>query len=50
MKDGLCYGVLDVDSPILSRFSLEDQAGLVRIVTEMMNHSMWMEREGRIAD
>jgi GAF domain-containing protein len=44
MKDGKYYGVLDVDSPILARFSLEDQAGLERIVTEIMGHAMWKER------
>lgn len=44
MKDGKCYGVLDVDSPILARFSLEDQAGLERIAAEIMGHAMWQER------
>ncbi len=44
MKEEKCYGVLDVDSPILSRFTLEDQAGLERIVGEMMEHPMWNER------
>lgn len=28
LKDGKVYGVLDIDSPILSRFSKEDETGL----------------------
>jgi len=44
MKEEKCFGVLDVDSPILSRFSLDDQAGLERIVNEIMEHPMWSER------
>jgi putative methionine-R-sulfoxide reductase with GAF domain len=44
MKDGKCFGVLDVDSPSLARFSLEDQAGLERIVIEIMAYAMWKER------
>ena len=38
-KDGRIYGVLDIDSPILDRFSLEDLAGLqefVHILEEML--------------
>lgn len=44
MKDEKCFGVLDVDSPSLARFSVEDQAGLERIVIEIMAHAMWKER------
>ena len=31
-KDGTVYGVLDIDSPLLNRFSREDQAGLEALV------------------
>ena len=31
-KDGTIYGVLDIDSPILNRFSEEDQEGLEEFV------------------
>ena len=39
-KDGAVYGVLDIDSPLLNRFSKEDQAGLeslVRVLEEMLS-------------
>ena len=39
-KDGAVYGVLDIDSPLLSRFTEEDQAGLeglVRVLEEMLS-------------
>ena len=38
-KNGAVYGVLDIDSPLFDRFSLEDQAGLealVQILEEML--------------
>ena len=38
-KDGTVYGVLDIDSPLFDRFSLEDQAGLesfVRVLEEIL--------------
>ena len=44
MKDGKCFGVLDVDSPSLARFSLEDQTNLERIAAEIMAYAMWEER------
>lgn len=31
-KDGAVWGVLDIDSPVTGRFSLEDQAGLEAVV------------------
>lgn len=31
-KDGAVWGVLDIDSPITGRFTLEDQAGLEAVV------------------
>lgn len=31
VKDGVLIGVLDLDSPSLARFSLEDQAGIERL-------------------
>ena len=34
-KDGKVFGVLDIDSPILSRFNEDDLEGLVRIVSSM---------------
>ena len=39
-KDGAVYGVLDIDSPLLNRFSKEDQAGLealVKVLEEMLS-------------
>lgn len=38
-RDGRVYGVLDIDSPVLNRFTQEDRAGLtefVRILEEML--------------
>lgn len=32
IKDGELIGVLDLDSPVVGRFSLEDQAGVERLV------------------
>lgn len=32
LKDGRLIGVLDLDSPVLARFSAEDQAGIERLV------------------
>jgi len=34
-KDGKVFGVLDIDSPILSRFNEDDLEGLVSIVSSM---------------
>ncbi|MBQ0026849.1 MAG: GAF domain-containing protein [Lachnospiraceae bacterium] len=34
-KSGDIYGVLDIDSPITSRFSESDEAGLVKYVKEL---------------
>ena len=34
-KDGEIFGVLDIDSPIKGRFSVEDQAGLEALVKEL---------------
>ena len=42
-KDGAVYGVLDIDSPLFDRFSLEDQAGLetlVRVLEEMLKSAV----------
>lgn len=39
-KDGTVYGVLDIDSPLLNRFTAEDQdglEGLVRVLEEMLS-------------
>ena len=32
IKDGVLYGVFDIDSPRLNRFSIEDQQGLEAMV------------------
>lgn len=34
-KDGKVIGVLDVDSPVIDRFKLDDQVGLERFVKEL---------------
>ena len=34
-KDGFIKAVLDIDSPILNRFSIEDKLGLERLVKEI---------------
>lgn len=34
-QDGRVVGVLDIDSPLLDRFSPEDEAGLVKVVGEI---------------
>lgn len=34
-KNGALYGVLDIDSPVLSRFSAEDAAGLELVVKSL---------------
>ena len=39
-KNGAVYGVLDIDSPLLNRFSREDQTGLeslVKVLEEMLS-------------
>ena len=39
-KNGAVYGVLDIDSPLLNRFSREDQSGLeslVKVLEEMLS-------------
>lgn len=38
VKDGRLIGVLDIDSPLESRFDEADQAGLERLVAELTNH------------
>lgn len=38
MKDGSVIGVLDIDSPELSRFTKEDQEGLELFTKVLMNH------------
>ena len=37
LKDGLLLGVFDIDSPLLNRFSEEDQAGLESLVDAFIN-------------
>ena len=32
LKNDMCFGVLDVDSPLINRFEMEDQEGLNKIV------------------
>lgn len=38
VKDGEVFGVLDIDSPIKSRFSAEDKAGLEQFVSVLEKH------------
>ena len=37
IKDGAVVGVFDIDSPLLNRFSEEDQAGLESLVAAFMD-------------
>ena len=37
-KDQALYGVLDIDSPKLSRFSKEDEEGLLQFVHVLENY------------
>jgi GAF domain-containing protein len=37
MKDGRVFGVLDIDSPILSRFEAEDEQGLEDLARLLMD-------------
>ena len=39
--DDVVVGVLDIDSPILNRFDEEDQAGLERIVANLVKNVDW---------
>lgn len=38
IKDGEVIGVLDIDSPLKNRFSIEDQAGLEQFGNTLMKH------------
>ncbi|GLC88278.1 GAF domain-containing protein [Lysinibacillus piscis] len=38
IKEGKILGVLDIDSPIVNRFSAEDQAGLEKFVDTLLVH------------
>jgi len=39
--DGSVVGVLDIDSPIINRFDEEDQAGLEKIVANLVKYVDW---------
>lgn len=41
MKDGRLLGVMDIDSPILSRFDEEDQNGLEQLASILLNGCDW---------
>ena len=41
IRDDVIYGVLDIDSPVLSRFTEADQEGLERICDLMMASLDW---------
>jgi len=41
IKEGKVYGVLDIDSPSLGRFSVVDQAGLEAFVRILMERLPW---------
>ena len=36
MKDGVCFGVLDIDSPVTARFDEVDEAGLSELCGSLM--------------
>lgn len=40
-KDGKLLGVLDLDSPVLERFSAEDADGLPKLVEILLSASQW---------
>ena len=40
-KDGVLYGVLDIDSPILARFDPEDAKGLSAFCRVLMEKTDW---------
>lgn len=44
IKDGAVYGVFDVDSPILERFTPEDRAGIERLVAQFLKYTPLPER------
>ena len=38
IKDGVVLGVLDIDSPVLNRFSEEDRVGLEKVIQVLIKH------------
>ncbi len=44
IKDDAIYGVFDIDSPILARFTPEDRAGIERLVAQFLKHTPLPER------
>ena len=41
MKDGVCFGVLDIDSPVTARFDEVDEAGLSALCGALMTMTDW---------
>lgn len=41
MKDGICFGVLDIDSPVAARFDEVDEAGLSELCGSLMTMTDW---------
>ena len=39
VADGKPYGVFDIDSPRLARFSLADRAGIERLIAAFLEHT-----------
>jgi L-methionine (R)-S-oxide reductase len=43
-KDDAVYGVFDIDSPVVARFTDEDRAGIERLVSQFIKHTPLPER------
>jgi GAF domain-containing protein len=43
VSDGRLVGVMDIDSPLLSRFDQDDVRGLTMLCAEMMSRTDWKE-------
>lgn len=46
IKDEVLLGVLDIDSPVLSRFDDADRAGLERVVEALLQRGEWRTADG----
>lgn len=43
VKDGILYGVMDIDSPVTDRFDAQDEAGLISICNILMEKIHWKD-------
>ena len=43
LADGTLYGVMDIDSPLLSRFTAADARGLTALCATLMRNACWKE-------